>query len=210
MIQAGDLIDNTIGVTLGLSTLTAAAYGQVVSDTAGTLFGNAIDAFFARLGLSPPNLSPAQRGLQRVRVVGTLSATAGVICGCLLGMTSLLLMDLEKGERLKKQREMRTLFATLMEEGHKTLGAEHCALYLVDQSGTTATTTAPTSIALIERGSPPTRASDATTAEDDDLPRLYAMGAHGRPPTDHELQRAFAVATPTAPARLGRPSCSRR
>ena len=26
---------------------------------------------------------------------------------------------------LKKQREMRTLFATLMEEGHKTLGAEH-------------------------------------------------------------------------------------
>ena len=28
-----------------------------------------------------------------------LSATAGVICGCLLGMTSLLLMDLEKGER---------------------------------------------------------------------------------------------------------------
>ena len=34
-----------------------------------------------------------------VRVVGTLSATAGVICGCLLGMTSLLLMDLEKGER---------------------------------------------------------------------------------------------------------------
>ena len=99
MIQAGDLIDNTIGVTLGLSTLTAAAYGQVVSDTAGTLFGNAIDAFFARLGLSPPNLSPAQRGLQKVRLVGTLSATAGVICGCLLGMTSLLLMDLEKGER---------------------------------------------------------------------------------------------------------------
>ena len=35
MIQAGDLIDNTIGVTLGLSTLTAAAYGQVVSDTTG-------------------------------------------------------------------------------------------------------------------------------------------------------------------------------
>jgi hypothetical protein len=30
MIQAGDLIDSTIGVTLGLSTLTAAAFGQVV------------------------------------------------------------------------------------------------------------------------------------------------------------------------------------
>lgn len=29
MIQAGDMIDSTIGVTLGLSTLTAAAFGQV-------------------------------------------------------------------------------------------------------------------------------------------------------------------------------------
>ena len=29
MIQAGDLIDNTIGVHFGLATLTAAAFGQV-------------------------------------------------------------------------------------------------------------------------------------------------------------------------------------
>ena len=94
MIQAGDLIDNAIGVTLSLST-TAAAYGQVVSDTAGTLFGNAIDAFFAPRALAAQP-EPAARGLQGA-LVGTLSATAGVICGCLLGMTSLLLMDLEKG-----------------------------------------------------------------------------------------------------------------
>ena len=71
----------------------------------GHLFGNAIDAL-SRASLSPPNLSPGAARVARVRVVGTLSATAGVICGCLLGMTSPL-MDLEKGERLKKQREMR-------------------------------------------------------------------------------------------------------
>ncbi len=98
---------------------------------------------------------------------------------------------------------MRTLFATLMEEGHKTLGAEHCALYLVDQSDTDRQHGAPTSVALIERGSPPTRASDATTDADDDLPRLYAMGAHGRPPTDHELQRAFAAYDADGSGKIG-------
>lgn len=39
MIQAGDLIDQTIGVTLGLTTLAAAACGQVVSDFTGVTFG---------------------------------------------------------------------------------------------------------------------------------------------------------------------------
>jgi hypothetical protein len=42
-----------------------------------------------------------------------------VVLGCLLGMTSLLFMDLDKNERLKKQRELRTLFATLMEAGYR-------------------------------------------------------------------------------------------
>ena len=101
---------------------------------------------------------------------------------------------------------MRTLFATLMEEGHKTLGAEHCALYLVDQSDAGRQDGPPTPVALIERGSPPTRASDATTGAtdaDDDLPRLYAMGAHGRPPTDHELQRAFAAFDADGSGKIG-------
>ena len=42
-----------------------------------------------------------------------------MVLGCLLGMTSLLFMDLDKNERLKKQRELRTLFATLMEAGYR-------------------------------------------------------------------------------------------
>ncbi|EOD36166.1 hypothetical protein EMIHUDRAFT_49391, partial [Emiliania huxleyi CCMP1516] len=42
MIQAGNAIDCTLGVSFGLSTLTAlraAAFGQVCSDSAGVLFG---------------------------------------------------------------------------------------------------------------------------------------------------------------------------
>jgi hypothetical protein len=33
--QVGELIDSTIGVTFGLSTLTAAGFGQIFSDTSG-------------------------------------------------------------------------------------------------------------------------------------------------------------------------------
>ena len=35
MLQVGDLIDASIGVTFSLSTLTAAGFGQVFSDVAG-------------------------------------------------------------------------------------------------------------------------------------------------------------------------------
>jgi len=39
MIQAGNAIDCSLGVTFGLSTLTAAAIGGLVSNVAGILFG---------------------------------------------------------------------------------------------------------------------------------------------------------------------------
>ena len=148
MIQAGDAIDSTIGVAFGLSTLTAAAYGQVISDVSGTVFGSAVDTAAAWLGLPAAGLTRAQCELRNVRVLSTTAASVGVVLGCLLGMTSLLFMDLDKNEvctrctcctrcsctrctrctphasllpsaqRLKKQRELRTLFATLMEAPH--------------------------------------------------------------------------------------------
>merc|ERR1719272_2484019 len=78
-------------------------------------------------------LLPPQLGLRQVKVSGTLGAAVGVGCGCVVGMSCLLFMDLEKAERLKKKVELRTLYATLMEEGHKSIGAEHCALFLLDE-----------------------------------------------------------------------------
>ena len=75
MIQAGDLIDSTFGVTFGLSTLTAAAYGQVVSDVSGTLFGNTMDALADRVGLPQAGLTKAHHRLPRVKAVGMAVST---------------------------------------------------------------------------------------------------------------------------------------
>ena len=132
MIQAGDLIDNTIGVQFGLATLTAAAYGQVVSDTSGVVFGGAVEAFFTRLGLPVPTLSIAQKQLKISKYVATGGAACGVILGCLLGMVSLLFLDLEAADRRKREKELETIFHTVMAEGHRLVHAERCALFLVD------------------------------------------------------------------------------
>ena len=41
MIQAGDAIDQSFGVTFALSTMTAAGFGQIFSDIAGITCGAA-------------------------------------------------------------------------------------------------------------------------------------------------------------------------
>ena len=94
MIQAGDLIDNTIGVRFGLATLAAAACGQIFSDVSGVAFGGVVEDACARGGLRTPDVSAAQRQLPKVKLLGTVGAICGVILGCCLGMTSLLFMDL--------------------------------------------------------------------------------------------------------------------
>ena len=132
MIQAGDLIDGSLGVTFGLSTLTAAAIGQIFSDVSGVCFGSTVDALFAKVGLESAGLTVAQAQLRHVKLLSTGSAAVGVTIGCLLGMTSLLFMDLGKTERLKRERELSTLFSTLLEDGHTLVSAERCTLFLVD------------------------------------------------------------------------------
>ena len=174
MIQAGDLIDNTLGVRFGLATLTAAAFGQVArpspcavrtvasrrrltrsrdaatppprtaarsgvrglpqvfSDVSGVAFGGVVDAACLRLGLPTPTLSAAQRALPVVRRVGTAGAIVGVIIGCLLGMTSLLWLDLEAAERKKKASELRTLFDVIVREARDVLGCERATLWMLD------------------------------------------------------------------------------
>ena len=92
MIQAGDLIDNSIGVTFGLSTLTAAGFGQCFSDVAGNLSGGTVDAAVSKLNIPRHGLGQAQLGLKSARVAHTLGGCVGVVLGCLLGMTSLLFM----------------------------------------------------------------------------------------------------------------------
>jgi len=132
MIQAGDLIDNTIGVKFGLATLAAAACGQIFSDVSGVAFGGVVEDACARLGLRAPQITAAQRALPRVKAVGVAGAIVGVVVGCCLGMTSLLFMDLDAAERQKRDKELDAVFARVMEDGSATLRAERSSLFLVD------------------------------------------------------------------------------
>jgi len=104
MIHAGNLIDCTLGVTFGLSTLSAAACGQICSDSAGVVFGGALDGLAKRLGLAPPRFTAAQRALPATRRVGLLGALAGVILGCSIGLLNLLVVDTRQTADLKARR----------------------------------------------------------------------------------------------------------
>jgi len=132
MIQAGEYIDSTFGVALGLSTLTAAACGNIVSDTSGTLFGGIVDAAVASLRLERPGLTETQARLRRTKFAGTGGAMAGVILGCILGSSCILLMDVDRAERLKRAKQLETISRAVLSRGHELLGAERCTLYLYD------------------------------------------------------------------------------
>lgn len=89
MITAGSAIDNSLGVQLGLATMTAAAIGQVVSDVSGVVFGDTLSRFFK---ISAAHLTAAQRKLAMVRRLRLAGAVVGVIVGCTLGATALYLI----------------------------------------------------------------------------------------------------------------------
>jgi len=99
MIHAGHAIDLTLGVTFGLSTMAAAACGQICSDVAGVSFGGMIEAAARRLGLPSPGFTEKQIDRADVKRIQLLGAVLGVFVGCSLGLCNLLLIDSEKKER---------------------------------------------------------------------------------------------------------------
>ena len=86
MITAGNAIDNSIGVQMGLATMTAAAIGQVVSDVSGVMFGDTLSRVFK---ISSAQLTETQRKFAVVRRLRLAGAVLGVITGCTLGATAL-------------------------------------------------------------------------------------------------------------------------
>mmetsp|Transcript_17780 Transcript_17780/g.51918 ORF Transcript_17780/g.51918 Transcript_17780/m.51918 type:complete len:443 (-) Transcript_17780:136-1464(-) len=93
MILAGDAIDSTIGVTLGLSTLAAAGLGNLLSDVVGIGAGDVIERFCYRMGLREPPLSAAQQTMNRTRHVKTGASVLGIAVGCIIGMFPLLFLS---------------------------------------------------------------------------------------------------------------------
>jgi len=135
MIQMGDFIDNSIGVHFGLTTLTAAALGQVCSDVSGVCFGGAIEQVAAGLGLPHSKLTPEQLSQFNMRLFSTIFAALGVIVGCLFGMVVLLFKDLDRAERQKKAKRLGGIFDTLVRDGRRILSAQRCNLWLVTEEG---------------------------------------------------------------------------
>ena len=103
MLQAGNAIDCTIGVTFGLSTLTAAAFGQVCSDAAGVMFGGTVESIASKAGIPKAGLTAAQRQLSVVKKIKFAGGLFGIITGCLLGLVNLLWIDTERSSTLKLQ-----------------------------------------------------------------------------------------------------------
>jgi len=103
MIQAGNAIDCTLGVMLGMSTLSAAAVGQIVSGAGSVLFGGTLERMFRAAGLPSAGFSSAQRALPVVQKVGMFGNFIGVLIGCTLGLVNLLFIDTEKSSVLKLQ-----------------------------------------------------------------------------------------------------------
>eukprot|EP00537_Pseudo-nitzschia_pungens_P013457 CAMPEP_0172388170 /NCGR_PEP_ID=MMETSP1061-20121228/5321_1 /TAXON_ID=37318 /ORGANISM="Pseudo-nitzschia pungens, Strain cf. pungens" /LENGTH=274 /DNA_ID=CAMNT_0013117993 /DNA_START=702 /DNA_END=1526 /DNA_ORIENTATION=+ len=133
MITAGGAIDSTIGVSLGISTMAAAGLGQCCSDVAGITSGGIVDATVSKLNLPQHGLSPQQLDTRIARMCSTFGACVGVVTGCLLGMTVLFLMDTEKADRAKRARELKSIFESVMNDGHHLVGAERATLFLIDE-----------------------------------------------------------------------------
>eukprot|EP00578_Thalassiosira_sp_NH16_P003472 CAMPEP_0181130416 /NCGR_PEP_ID=MMETSP1071-20121207/29850_1 /TAXON_ID=35127 /ORGANISM="Thalassiosira sp., Strain NH16" /LENGTH=173 /DNA_ID=CAMNT_0023216481 /DNA_START=258 /DNA_END=779 /DNA_ORIENTATION=+ len=103
LILAGEAIDIYLGVTLGISTMCAAAIGNIISDVCGVALGTMIeDALLGwskkiekitkgRVKLPPmPKLSYEQRNLRSVRWSGQIGCAVGLTIGCIIGMFPLL------------------------------------------------------------------------------------------------------------------------
>jgi hypothetical protein len=103
MLQAGNAIDCTLGVTFGLSTLTAAAIGQICSDASGVIFGGTLERLATSMGLPSPQLTLTQRLLPIVSHTKWLGSLLGVMFGCTLGLVNLLWIDTGRSSTLKLQ-----------------------------------------------------------------------------------------------------------
>ncbi|XP_067387263.1 transmembrane protein 65 isoform X2 [Emydura macquarii macquarii] len=102
MIAAGTQIELSIGVVLGISTMAAAALGNLVSDLAGLGLAGYVEALASRMGLSIPDLTPKQADMWQTRLSAHLGKAIGVTIGCLLGMFPLFFFGDEEKKLEKK------------------------------------------------------------------------------------------------------------
>jgi hypothetical protein len=111
LILAGEAIDIELGSILNISTMCAAAIGNIIADLCGVAFGTVFATYLervtrGRLTLPPyPQLTYAQRELQSVKIYGQLGVCAGLTLGCIIGMFPLLFFSTEKKDHHKEAVE---------------------------------------------------------------------------------------------------------
>lgn len=141
LIVAGDVIDTSLGVVLGISTMCAAAIGNIVSDVAGVMLGTVIEDYAAKLGLPVPKISSAQRQLRSVRFANQFGCAVGLVIGCIIGMFPLMLIDSNKIQKMKQEAKLDLIFSDVVTKAKELIGAEITNLYLIVDSKETTTPT---------------------------------------------------------------------
>ncbi|XP_077362363.1 transmembrane protein 65 [Festucalex cinctus] len=101
MISAGTQIELSIGITLGISTMAAAALGNLVSDLAGLGLAGYVEALASKLGMQVPDLTPKQADMWQTRLSSHTGKAIGVIIGCVLGMFPLLFVSDDDDKKKK-------------------------------------------------------------------------------------------------------------
>jgi hypothetical protein len=130
LIIAGDAIDTSLGVLLGISTMCAAAIGNIISDVAGIMLGTVIEDYAARLNMPTPNLTIEQRGLRSVRLANQAGCAIGIVIGCIIGMFPLLFLDSKKIQARKRQAHLDAIFADVVTEANSLVGSALVRLFI--------------------------------------------------------------------------------
>jgi len=104
MILAGDYMDSTLCVSLGTSTLFAAALGNIVSDVGGVGLGGIIEDLGNKCGMKHHGMTHPQLSLRISLLVKYVGIALGVTIGCVFGMFPLLIPDRYKPWKVPKDR----------------------------------------------------------------------------------------------------------
>jgi len=99
MIVAGEYIDVTLGVALGISTMAAAALGNLISDVAGVGLTGYVEMVVSHIGIHAPSITPEQAMLWQTRWAIGIGRSIGIALGCLIGMFPLLFFKEEEEKK---------------------------------------------------------------------------------------------------------------
>jgi len=93
MIVAGEYIDHSLGCALGISTMAAAAIGNMISDVAGIGLAGYVEGLAARFGVEEPHLNAHQLTMGVTKLTIHSGRAIGIIIGCILGMFPLFFIN---------------------------------------------------------------------------------------------------------------------